>query len=64
MPKLAKSFRRVTLPDGTTRFFFGEDEFPWFTERGGLKVRKMDENIEDLHIITVEVLVNGPVELD
>lgn len=61
MPKLANSFRKVTLPDGTARFFFGEDEFPWFTERDGLTIRKVDESVDDLHFVTMNVLVSGPI---
>ena len=64
MPKLAKSFRQVVLPDGNKRFFFGEDEFPWFTERDGLEVRKMYDNLDDLHIVTMQVIVHGSVELE
>jgi len=66
MPKLARSFRQVNLPDGTKRFFFDEDEFPWFTEKGGLKVEdvQVGETEPEYHIVTMKVLVSGPVRLD
>jgi hypothetical protein len=61
MPKLAKSFRQINLPDGTKRFFFDEDEFPWFTQRDGVEIVQVDESVSDLHYVTMRVMVSGPI---
>lgn len=67
MANIAKSVKVVHNPDGTSKMFVGEDEFPWFTKRGSRKVEPYEyddgEQCDRFKWVTVTMLVDGPVEL-
>lgn len=68
MPTIGKGLKVIHNPDGTSKMFVGEDEFPYFTKRESLKVEPLmvedtDEPVGGLHWVTVAFLVDGDVEL-
>lgn len=65
MPTVAKGVKVVHNPDGTSKMFVGEDEFPWYTKRDSRKVEPYEPADEHngLSWVTVSFLVDGPVEL-
>jgi len=63
MARLARSAEIIRNPDGSGIFRVDGAEFPWYISRE-VDVEVVVDAVEPLHLVTVQLLVDGDVAID